>query len=318
MSHLTRDERCVIAMRKLEGCSQVKIARELDRSPSTISRELKRNSKPRGSLRYHSYDPYHAVRKAEDRRKERPYLAKLERPEIYEAVVSKLEINWSPQQISGWLKLQQCKPVISHQTIYEYLSCLPKDHVHRQAMRRRGRRPRKESPGFIAKALKNRVSIHDRPKVVNQRKRIGDWELDLMTCHHTSGYLITAVERKTGYTLIRKVPSKHAGRVMKGILKMFESIPRSKLKTFTFDNGTEFYYHRRFTNDLGVKVYFADPYNSGQRGTNENTNGLIRQYFPKSRPYGTISLWDVRKVQAKLNHRPRLRLKYQTPAALFE
>ena len=312
MTHLSFEERRVISQSLLHGIPQSQIALQLGRSPSTISREIARNDFDDGL-----YHAQRAHRNAIDRRSKRTVTPKLERPGIYEKVASKLELNWSPQQISCWLALEEGVSVISHQTIYSYLWCLPKDHAHRLGMRRRGRRPRKAKPGFITKKFKHRVSIHDRPKAINERLRIGDWELDLMSCHLASGYLITAVERKTGYTLIRKVPSKHTDRVMSGIVKMFEPFHRSLIKSFTFDNGTEFYSHRRLTRELGVKVYFADPYNSGQRGTNENTNGLIRQYFEKFVDYKQITHGAVRKAQQKLNERPRLRLQYQTPRAVL-
>ena len=312
MPHLSIDERFVICTRIFQGVSQEEIAIELGRSPSTISREIYRNREPD-----HRYYPTRAQRKANARQRERPVRRKFDDVELYKQVAEKLELKWSPQQISGWLARSTGQRKISHQTIYNYLWRLPRDHAHRRAMRRRGRHHRKAKPGFLARAAKDRVSIHQRPKVVEQRRRIGDWELDLMTCHRTSGYLITAVERKTGYVLIRKVSSKHSGKVTDGIIKMFERFDRALYKTFTFDNGNEFYYHDKLTRELGVKVYFADPFHSGQRGSNENTNGLIRQYFRKTLDYHLISHWDVQKAQRALNERPRLRLKFQTPAAIF-
>ncbi|WP_145175410.1 IS30 family transposase [Rubripirellula lacrimiformis] len=156
-----------------------------------------------------------------------------------------------------------------------------------------------------------------RPKVANHRKRCGDWELDLMTCAKLSSYLITAVDRRSRYTLIRRVRNKQSGRVMEGILKMFEDIDPSIIKTMTFDNGNEFYYHRMLTEQLGVKVYFADPYKSGQRGTNENTNGLIRQFFPKTMTYAMINPQAVRRVQDLLNDRPRKTHGYKPPSAFI-
>ena len=185
-------------------------------------------------------------------------------------------------------------------------------------MRRRVRRPRKAKPGFLLRFAKQRVSIHDRPKCVDKRTRIGDWELDLMTCKGASGFLITAVDRKSGVVLIRKVPNKQNHRVIDGILKMFERFDRRALKTFTFDNGVEFYHTARLTAALGVKVYHADPYCSGQRGTNENTNGLIRQYIPKSVHFEEVSHWAIKKIQKLLNDRPRLRHEFQTLAQFFE
>lgn len=312
MSHLSVDERVVISIRLGQNVSQKEIAAELGRSPSTISRELRRNRS--SDRRYHAL---RAERMAIDRRRQPSTPRKMDDPDLSRLVNEKLRLNWSPAQISGWIRIQQGDRSISHQTIYSHLWRLPRDHADRLAMRRRGRRYRKAKPGFLARSLANRVSIHDRPKAVSQRRRIGDWELDLVVCHKSSGYLITAVERKTGYLLMRKVPTKQSAQVISGIIKMFEGFDRAVIKTFTFDNGTEFYYHSQLTEALGVKVYFADPYCSGQRGSNENTNGLIRQYFPKTLDYGLISHWDVKNSQGLINERPRLRLKFQTPAAVL-
>lgn len=311
MSHLSVEERYVISLRHLKGVSQKEIAEELGRSPSTVCRELQRN---RASDR--SYHALRAQKMANERQRQPTTGHKMEQPELAAIVHEKLALNWSPAQISGWLATTSAGLTISHQAIYSYLWRLPKDNVYRKSLRRRGRRYRKAKPGFIA-ALKNRVSIHKRPEVVNARRRIGDWELDLVVCHKSSGYLITAVERKSGYLLARKVAKKQSGMVMDGIIKMFEPFDPALLKTFTFDNGTEFYYHRRLREELGVKVYFADPYRSGQRGTNENTNGLLRQYFPKTLGYDSITHQAVKKAQQLINHRPRLRLKFQTPVAIL-
>lgn len=312
MAHLTLEERYVISTGLLYGETKQEIAQRLGRHPSVIGREIRRNRSASGI-----YCGTRAHRLARERRQQRPMITKMETPGVAAKVFEGLEQQWSPEQISNTLKNDCGASVISHQTIYDYVWCLPNDHLHRRSLRRRGRRPRKAKPGFITRKQRDRKSIHDRPKVVQERCRTGDWELDLMTCHRGSGYLITAVERKTGYTLIRKVRSKHTSRVMDGILKMFEGFDATLMKTFTFDNGNEFYSYARLERDLGVKVYFADPYNSGQRGTNENTNGLIRQYFAKTLAYGLISHRDVKRVQNLLNERPRRRLQYRSPAAVL-
>lgn len=312
MAHLSVQEREDISILLNAGHSQKVIAQQIGRSESTIPREVRRNLDANGRYRC-----LFAQRKAIDRRSgvERP--KKLDQPKMLAAVNEKLLQNWSPQQISGWLKIGRRNKKISHQTIYNHLWRLPKNSEFRRAMRRKGRRNRKAKPGFILRAIKNRTSIHSRPAIIDARSRIGDWELDLMTCGATSGYLITAVERKSRFTLIRKVASKRASKVIEGILAMFKKFDRGVLKSFTFDNGTEFYYHQRLTRELDVRTFFADPYNSGQRGTNENTNGLIRQYFPSTMTYDMISYWDTQRVQRMLNHRPRLCLNFQTPATIL-
>ncbi len=147
---------------------------------------------------------------------------------------------------------------VSHETIYRFLSSLHREHPLRQAMRRQGRRNRKEKPGFIKRPQENRRSIHERPKIINQRSRVGDWEVDLVRCFQGSGYLITAVERRTGYVLIRKIASKQCARVMNGMISMFATIDRGLVKTITLDNGSEFKLPPMVSKRLKVKFYFAD------------------------------------------------------------
>lgn len=313
MAHLSFHERVVISQLRRSGESQKNIAATLGRSPSTISRELRRNRSAKSG-----YLPHQAHQVACQRMKQPSVVSKLEDPILYQAVVEKLKLNYSPEQISGTLKREAKGLRISHQTIYRFLYQLARNHPFRRAMRRGGRRNRKQKPGFITRQREDRTSIHQRPRHVEKRKSIGHWEMDLMTCHNHSGYLVSAVERMTGYTLIGRVPSKHSAGVMKRIIQMFQSIDPSKIKTLTFDNGTEFFHHKMLSEAMKLRVYFADPYKSYQRGTNENTNGLIRQYFPKTLNYGYISWQQVAKVQERLNSRPRLRLRFQTPASHFQ
>jgi len=232
------------------GCTRKEIAEHLGRCPSTIGRELTRNSS-----RHDNYQPIQADSLALKRRRQPSVVSKLERlPELFSVVRDKLLLCWSPEQISGWLKSTKSDHQFSNKTIYKFLSRLDRKDPLRQSMRRKGRRNRRRKPGYIRSQLRDSVSIHNRPKLVQKRKRIGDWELDLVRCHRASGYLITAVDRMTGYTLVRKVASKSGALVMRGILKMFSSIDQAKIKTFTFDNGTEFFFHRWLTDALPVKV----------------------------------------------------------------
>ena len=308
MSHLSTEDREVIARMVLQGSSQKAIAKEIGRSASTVSRELDRNRKAN-----ELYSSRIADRRASARRSNRTLERKMENPELLASVGKKLEENWSPEQISGRLAEEEGKSVVSHQTIYGYLNGLERSHPHRQAMRRRGRRYRSRKDRPTRSRIPNRVPISERPKVVALRKRFGDWELDLVVGTEHSGFLVTAVDRRSGFALIRKVSDKRSATVMSAIIAMFKEVSADLLKTFTFDNGTEFTGHAILTKELGVKVYFADPYNSGQRGTNENTNGLIRQYAPKKLNFGYVSFGDVKKIAATLNNRPRKRLRYRTP-----
>lgn len=210
MSHLSFDERVVISQMRFNGSSRKEIAEHLGRSASTIGRELIRNSS-----RHNCYRAIQANRLAVARRRRPSVVSKLERfPGLFAKVKEKLLEYWSPEQISGWLKESKSEHQVSAQTIYRFLFSLDRKHVFRRAMRRQGRRNRREKPGFIKSQLRDRVSIHDRPKLVEQRKRIGDWELDLVRCHKATGYLITAVDRMTGYALVRKVARKCSDLVM--------------------------------------------------------------------------------------------------------
>lgn len=313
MHKLTEDERYFIACHIDQGKTQKWIADQLGRNPSTISRELERNRCSDGRYRWHL-----ATRRARDRKRFRTVIGKLLTGRARQEINYLLLLNWSPEQISNHLRLTNSWLQVSHQTIYKYVWSFPRFHKLRKALRRRGRRPRRKKPGFLTRARKERVSIHLRPKIAGDRQRLGDWELDLMTCHRNSGYLITAVDRKSGYTLIGRAKTRHSSGVMDGIIKMFRRTTSKHLRqTFTFDNGSEFYYFKRLEEQLGPTVYFADPFNSGQRGTNENTNGLIRQYFPRDRSYASITNREIKRVAQLLNNRPRKRLEYQTPKHVF-
>ena len=313
MKNLTSNDRYFIAWELKANKKRSWIAEQLGRSPSTITREIARNSCSDGVYRWQK-----AVQRASDRKRNRTVIGKLLPGRARRLVNCLLHRNWSPQQISNYLRRTNSWLQVSHQTIYKYVWSYPKGHQLQKALRRRGRRPRRQMPGFINRARKDRVSIHLRPKIANDRLRIGDWELDLMRCHRNSGYLVTAVDRKSGYTLIGRSKTRHSHKVIQEIIKMFRRrIPRHLRKTFTFDNGNEFFYFKQLEDKLGVTVYFADPFNSGQRGTNENTNGLIRQYFDKKTSYAIITNRAIKKVERLLNNRPRKRLEYLSPNNVF-
>lgn len=312
MKNLNEDERYFIAEHLKDGRTQKWIADQLGRSESTISRELERNRCSDGAYRFHL-----AHQRANKRKRFRTVQPKLLIGVLRQKIKRLLGNNWSPEQVSDHLRSIGYQYQVSHQTIYKYLWSLTKCHRIRKGMRRGGRRPRRKKPGFVNRARLERRSIHTRPEIVQQRGRLGDWELDLVVCHRSSGYLITAVDRKSGYTLIGRSKRRTSSDVMDRIVDMFRSIPKRLRKTFTFDNGSEFYYFKILERELGVTVYYADPYNSGQRGTNENTNGLIRQYFPKSMRYASIKNKDIKRVVRLLNNRPRKRLKSQTPRNVF-
>ena len=310
MAHLTRDERDCIYRMKFEGASQEKIARTLSRHPSTISRELKRNRKP-----LQSYSGYYAQRMAEQRRSKRPVQKKLDDGPLKKEVLRLLNLEWSPEQISGRLK-QSTAMRISHQTIYSFIWATGRCSLLSKFLRRGGKRYRRRNAGKRA-LIKGRVSISQRPARVAQRRQFGHWELDLVVgakAHErASGFILTAVERRSGLLLTSRLTRKDSGRVTKAIVRMFSKLPSSLSRTITVDNGREFAGHLDWTDQSGIKVYFADPFNSGQRATNENTNGLLRQYFPKGQTFHAMTNAALKFATNRINNRPRKRLNYQSP-----
>lgn len=312
--HLTFVERERISQMHDAGESQAAIAEELGRSPSTISRELSRNSV---AGEYSAMAAEHLKR---ERRRKRPLVRKMDQPDVAEFVRTNLVRAWSPDQIAGRSKREFAddrRRQISHQTIYTWIDSLPADDRRRfrSFLRRDGKKPRRqERRGQIP----NQVSIAGRPKVVDRRQRFGDWEGDTMVGARHSGAIVTLVERKSGYLLTAKSCDRQARRVATKIASRLESLPPTLRRTATFDNGKEFADHDYLSNRLGLDVYFAKPYCSWQRGTNEHTNGLMRQFLSKGTDFRSVSWQELKHYTHLINDRPRKRLGYQTPAEVFE
>lgn len=316
---INTDEREEISRFLAAGKSLAEIARELDRHPATISREIQRN---RGKSGYRAFS---ASKRAKDtaasRRKGKSRLEKDITLRNY--VIEKLKQQWSPRMISERLKMEYPLDMamrISHEAIYRYIYVLPRGELKRtliQALRQEHayRRKRKtgdsvESRGKIAEML----SIEERPAEVADRTVPGHWEGDLILGKYKRSAMGTLVERTTRYTVL--VPlgdKKDAVSVREAYAKAFQSLPVELKKTLTYDQGKEMSEHQRFTIDTGIQVYFAHPASPWERGTNENTNGLIRQYFPKGTDFTKVSVDDIMQVQQKLNDRPRAVLGYMKP-----
>ena len=307
---LTQQERYQIYAFLEAGIAKAEIARKLDRDKSTISKEIHRNKGPNGK-----YWPERAHQKAEHRKRNSHKHTKLTF-EMEETIKEKLEEKWSPEQITGYCKRKGIK-MISYQIIYEYIK---KDRANggnlykhlRCSKKRRKKYGSKDTRGHI----KNRVSIEERSEYVNNRERIGDWEADLIIGKDHKGVIVTLVERVTGLLLMDTVESKNAEKVAEKINLLLAPFARH-VHTITFDNGKEFAKHEKIAKALGAKMYFAHPYSSWERGTNENTNGLIRQYFPKKSNFENISKKGMAKVISNLNLRPRKRLGFAAPAEAF-
>ena len=300
-THLTQEERYQIYALKRAGHGQSEIAGVLNRSPSTISRELRRNGGERG------YRPKQAHSLARERQASN---ARQIDEATWRIAQAKLREDWSPEKISHHV-------AISHETVYQRIYADKKAggtlwrHLRCQKQRKK-RYGKTDRRGVIP----NRQSIELRPLIVEERSRIGDWEADTIIGKNHKQAIVSLVERKSGFTLIRKVEHKTALAVSDVMTKLLRP-HRSRVLTITSDNGREFAAHKTISKQLGASFYFAHPYASWERGTNENTNGLIRQYFPKNRDFTTITQREINMAMERLNNRPRKRLDYQTPSQLF-
>jgi IS30 family transposase len=309
-SQLTREQRYQIFAFKKAGYSQGRIAEEVGCHKSTISRELRRNAGARG------YSPKQAQGKADARQEAKPRAVKFCR-EYWGVVEAMIRQEFSPEQVAGVLKANGAPVTISHEWIYRHVERDRKagGDLHRHLRCWKPRR-RRHGQGNKRGGIKGRVPISERPTVVEEKSRVGDWELDTVVGKGHQSALVTAVERKSLYTLIARVEDKTAETV--GDALVASLLPHAKkVFTLTSDNGTEFAGHARVAAALGAGFYFADPYSSWQRGVNENTNGLIRQYFPKKTDFREITDAEVEQVAYRLNHRPRKTLGFRTPQQVF-
>lgn len=316
---LTLAEREEISRGLAAGASIRSMATLLGRAPSTVSREINRNG-GRGHYRAGQAD-----QTAWDRAR-RPKVCRLsENRGLAQLVAGKLQLLWSPEQIAGWLKRAYPDDEdyrVSHETIYRSLyiqarGALKKEllaHLRRtRAMRRSRHHTQKtDDHGRIVDA----VSISERPAMAEDRAVPGHWEGDLL-CGSASSQVATLVERQTRYVMLVKVARKDTETVINALIKNARRLPQELYKSLTWDRGKEMAAHKRFTLATDIKVYFCDPYHPWQRGTNENTNGLLRQYLPKGIDLSTFSQAKLNSVARRLNERPRKTLNYETPAQRF-
>jgi len=291
------------------GYGPREVAKELEVHKSTISRELSRNTGERG------YRPKQADEKARERR-EQVTPKKRITAETWEIVEEKVCQDWSPEQISGWLKKNQ-EVRISHEWIYQYiLADQQADGKLYTHLRQHGKRRKRYGMYERRGNLPNRVSIEERPELVEQRERLGDWEIDTLVGKGHRGALVSLVERKSRYTLLQPVIQRLANLVADATISLLHPFTNS-VHTITGDNGKEFAEHVRIAETLKANFYFAHPYSAWERGTNENTNGLVRQYFPKKTDFSTVTLSETKVAVDKLNHRPRKCLDFKTPFEVF-
>lgn len=303
---LTARERDLIAVWRGGGAGIRTIARRLNRSVSTISDEIKRNS--------HNgvYVAIHAQAKTEERVQKARKRYPLKDAQTYAYVLEKLRLGWSPEQIDGRLQQETRKRIISYESIYQFVYAEEnrQKRLWEYLPWKRTRRNKKQNRRVQRERIPNRISIHERPTRVDTRKEFGHWEADTVIGRQQKGRVIhTTVERKTRYLKALIINSKHATETLQA---QQELLPKSICKSITTDNGLEFVLHTKL-NEQGIKTYFADSYASWQRGTNEHHNGLLRRYLPKKVSFQNLTQEELDDIVEEINNRPRKVLRYQTP-----
>jgi transposase, IS30 family len=322
-THFTIEEREQIQYGRWENKSARTIANELGRSVSSVSREINRNKSQKGI-----YNPRTSHLRALVKRKSRGRQNRLKNEIVRGYVVGELRKRTSPEQIAGRIKIERPGQTISHEAIYQFIY----NQIHREGFgyvksghedlrsclrRRKKRRTHKGMRRSKKMSVERGLSIEARPQIVNDRVRVGDWEGDSVeSCNHKPG-INTFVERKVGLVFISRLKDKTAESTISAVESRVKYLPRELRQTATFDNGPENQKWDELQRRTGLTCYFAHPYCSGERGTNENTNGLIRDFFPKKTDFATISDQELQEVEDNLNNRPRKRLGWLTPLEAF-
>ena len=311
MAQLNMVERETVSQMWSAGHSRKAIAVRLDRARSTIGRELKRNGQVDGS-----YSAVAAQQRAVVRRRNRRLVRKLQRPELNAAVRARLTQEWSPEQIAGRLACDHPDDPRFHvrpQTIYAWIKQDCHSEHWKSYLRRGGRLRKSPRTGRIPR----QVQIDGRPEEANRRERLGDFEGDTIVSRGKRSGLVTLVDRKSRYLLAAKLKDRTARRTRNKIERLLRDLPPEQRRTATFDNGKEFSEHEALARSLGINVFFAHPYASWERGTCENTNGLLRQYYPKGTDFAEVSHQELAQTVESLNQRPRKCLGYKTPSEIF-
>jgi IS30 family transposase len=311
--HLNLGQRHQISALHKTGHSLSFIADHLGINRSTVCREIKRNAKKWGS--------YNAICAQEmaNERKERFSLYRKFTPDIEKLIRDKLvQEQWSPEQIKGYCDKNNI-PMVSHERIYQFIyqdqSVGGNLYTNLRTARKKYRR-RYGTGKIPCQNIKNRIFIDQRPEVINQRQRYGDWEIDTIIGKNNKGAIVTLVERKSAFTLMAKLNDKNANELARTVINLMAPY-KERVFSITSDNGSEFARHQRIANKLHADFYFAHPYSSWERGTNENTNKLIRQYIPKKSSFADINQAFINQVALRLNRRPRKKLNYDSPVRIY-
>jgi IS30 family transposase len=313
-SHLTVEERDQISVLKAEGLSLRRIAKELGRNHTTISRELDRNAPPVRKGRYLSHK---AHERSVERKSQAHQRDRLKNEDIRQYVELGLSTHWSPEQISGRMPRDLEGQTISHEAIYQYIYKERHDLVEALTRHHRKRQKRGHSRKHRKPHIPNRISIENRPKFVEKRIQVGHWERDSLVSRASKACLDVKVERKSRKLLLNKLERKTAEAVRIVVIASLKPFPSHLRRSLTYDNGTEHAEHEKINKALGTKSYFCHPYSSWERGTNENMNGLIRRFFPKKTDFSKVSVKQIKRIEFLLNNRPRKCLNYKTPDEVF-
>ena len=306
--HFTRDDRVRLAVLLKTGIRRGEIGRVLDKDSSSIWRELKRGKQDG------RYLPSVAKKKAKESKTH--HRKKIENDILLKKyILTKLKLYWSPEQIAGRLR-RECI-VICHETIYAYI--IRHQHLKKYLRCRKGKYRRRHGtiPREKQREYGRKRWIGERPDIINDRARIGDWEGDTIIGGERTKRILTHVERVSVYLIADLLPIVSAEIVAQRTIQSLKRVPKEKRHSITYDNGTEFAAHETIEKKTKATVYFANAYHSWERGTNENTNGLLRQFFPKRRSFAKLTQADVDRVTKLLNHRPRKKLGYLTPFETF-
>ncbi|MEK9158450.1 MAG: IS30 family transposase [Patescibacteria group bacterium] len=316
-THFNREERIRLAALKQAGLSNIAIARELQRDVTTIGRELNRNRSPEIGR----YLPGRAQQLCAERRNDanQQFHKIIPDSELEKYVVAKLKKYWSPQQITGRTKRKKLfKTTIVHETVYQYIyhdNPALKKYLRCTKGKYRRRYGTKIREKQREEAKKKRID--ERPKIVETRQRIGDWEGDTIVGGEKTIHILTHADRKSGFLLADKASDVTAPAIRQLTVARFNKLPKKKRQTITYDNGVQFAEHEATERDLNVPIYFAYPYHSWERGTNENTNGLLRQFFPKKSAFKFVTQQRLDRIVKLINTRPRKRHNYATPEEVF-
>lgn len=306
-SHFTTEEREMSRVLKAQGLSIRAIAKKLNRSPSTVSREFRRNCYADGT-----YSAHHADKLYQKRRKNCGRKPKLQSGAVRDYVVEKMNLRWSPEQIAGRARLDKEPFSISFSTIYRAIDSGVLPSQLKKIMRFKWKHKKCKGDDRRGK-IPDTTPISKRPAGAENRTRFGHWESDTVLGMRKTGCFGTHVERKSGYLIAFRIDDRQDKAFNKATIEAFSSVPDKLKKSFTVDNGKEFAAHKELAAATGMKVYFCDPYSPWQRATNENTNGLIRQFFPKGTSFADITDDDLQYVVDLINNRPRKRLNFLSP-----